>query len=302
MNIRNLTLLILIIFSRNVDAQKIQFIKENKGFLFIENNKEIFFFHRCPNDSLSNQSHCNYFHPVFDLKGNCISEDFIQNKNNHGGIFWAWQQIHINDQHYADGWNIQNFTQAIEELEFKNESNGNGILSYTSYWQNYNTPNDPFIQEKTQVCIYPKQPNYRRIDFIINLKALEQGLKLGGIDNDKGIGGFSIHLKTDENTVFTDIENNTIILTEHAIDSGRIIDITNKKQKNGVSIIIWKQNPGKTKWILYKENSLQNASWPGCTPINLSVNEPLTLKYTLIIHKGKRNAIPFKYLLKETSK
>ncbi|HOO82953.1 MAG TPA: PmoA family protein, partial [Prolixibacteraceae bacterium] len=202
----------------------------------------------------------------------------------------------------ADGWHLQNFVQEIDEVEFKNSPNGNGIFSYTSYWKSPNKPNDPFIQEQTQVNIYPRQLNYRRIDFTIQLRALEHGLQLGGADNEKGYGGFSIRLKTNDNTIFTDIDNNTITPTELAIVSDRFIDISNKKQKSGVSIIVWEQNPGTSKWILRQAKSAQNAAWPGREPIEISVTQPTVLKYTLIIHKGKRKAIPIKYLLKESSK
>lgn len=302
MKIKLFILLAIIFITANAGAQKIQFKKEEKGFWFSENEQKIFFFQRQLNDSVPSHSRCNYFHPVYDLKGHCITEDFPADHLHQRGIYWAWLQIIIDGQQIADGWHLENFVQEIDEVEFKNTPNGNGVFSYTSYWESPDKPNDPFIQEQTQVNIYPRQINYRRIDFTIQLRALEHGLKLGGANNEKGYGGFSIRLKTDDNTVFTDIDNDIIAPTELAIAGDRVIDISNKKQKSGVSIIVWEQNPGTSKWILRQAKSAQNAAWPGREPIEVSVSQPTVLKYTLIIHNGKRKAVPFKYLLNETSK
>jgi hypothetical protein len=302
MNFKYLILFTLVLFSISAGAQKIQLKKEGKGFWFTENEQKIFFFQRQLNDSVPSHSRCNYFHPVYDLNGVCITEDFPSDHLHQRGIYWAWLQIIIDGEQIADGWHLQNFVQEIDEVEFKNTMNGNGVFSYTSYWKNPEKPNDPFMQEQTQVNIYPQQINYRRIDFTIQLRALEHNLQLGGANNEKGYGGFSVRLKTDDNTVFTDIDNKQIIPTELAIASDRIMDISNKENKSGVTIIAWEQNPGETKWILRQQMSAQNAAWPGREPVEISVSQPTVLKYTLIIHKGKRKAIPLKYLLKETTK
>jgi hypothetical protein len=284
--------------SFSAGAQKLHIKKENNGYWILENNQKIFFFQRTLNDSIPSHSRNNYFHPVYDLNNNCITEDYPSDHLHHRGIFWAWHQILVNDEPICDPWDIKNFYQNITEFEFSGDVNNNGVLKYTSFWHTVDNPDDPFILEKTVVSIYPKQRHYRRIDFTISLKALENNLSIGGSDNEKGYGGFTVRMKTDENTVFTNPKNDKIKPTNLAIQAGQFVDISNSKKKSGVTIISWSQNDGKENWILRESASAQNIAWPGREPIPLSSSENTTLKYSLIIHKGKRKRVPFDKILK----
>ena len=46
----------------------------------------------------------NYFHPLYDLDGTVLTEDFPKDHIHHRGIFWAWHQVRINGKTVQDQW------------------------------------------------------------------------------------------------------------------------------------------------------------------------------------------------------
>ena len=294
---RIILLLVLFALFQSVSAQKIHLSKGDGGFWINENDQKILFFQRNINDLVPDYSRNNYFHPVYDLNGNCITEDFPADHLHHRGIFWAWHQILVDGKPVCDPWELKNFTQNIDQIEFKQNEEGNGVFSYSTFWHILDHPDDPFMREHTTVTVYPRDINYRRIDFTIELHALEYNLFMGGSDDVKGYGGFSIRMKTNKSTQFTDINNRKIIPENEAVEIGSMVDISNEEMKSGVTIISWPQNPGDVKWILRQTKSMQNCAWPGREPVEISVIQPTVLKYTLIIHKGKRKNVPIDKIL-----
>lgn len=288
-----------IVFSLNTSAQKIHLKKEAEGYWIMDNEKKVFFFQRHNNDSIPSYARNNYFHPVYDLNGNCITEDFPEDHLHHRGIFWAWREVLVDGVEICDPWEITNFSQNISQFEFYVSNEKNGVIKYSSYWHSNDKPDDPFLRENTKVTIHPVSGNHRRIDFEITFRALEKNLMIGGSDDAKGYGGFTVRMKTDENTVFTAPDKSKITPTNLAIPAGQYVDISNPKKKNGVTIISWPQNPGEEQWILRQSGSAQNCAWPGRNPVEFSITEPTILKYTVLIHHGKRNKVPIERILKE---
>lgn len=273
-----------------VSAQKIHISKEGNGFWLLENEDKIMFFQRNLNDSIPEYARNNYFHPVLDLKGQCITEDFPADHLHHRGIFWAWHQILVNGKAICDPWDIKNFDQNISQIEFSADNDGNGSFKYTSFWHTKDDPDDPFIQEKTRVTIHPRTSNYRQIDFSIMLRALENNLSIGGSTDEKGYGGFSVRLKTNEESRFTNNNGEHIIPTNLSMQAGDWIDIFNPELNGGLVIIPWSQNPGEiNEWILRQTGSAQNCKWPGRFPVPLQIEQALSLNYTLIIYNRKLN-------------
>ena len=138
--------------------------------------------------------------------------------------------------------------------------------------------------------IYPKAGNYRRIDFEISLKPLVDGLSIGGSDDEKGYSGFSVRLKLPEDVSFSS-ENGMIEPLNTAVDAGNIMKIAGSLLKEGKKggVVIWSdpRNPApNASWILRKKASMQNAAFPGRQPVAIPFDEPLILKYSLLIYQG----------------
>lgn len=294
---------ILLLFFSFSGRSQINMVIQPDGFLFMEGADSICFYQKLPKDLNGNYSRCNYIHPLYGIDGNRLTEDFPEDHLHQRGIFWAWHQILINGKLVSDGWELKNFKQEVTELEFR-LSKGTGIMSTVVNWKSplWKNGSEPYLREDIRMILYPKVGNYRRIDFEIQLKALTDRLSIGGPDDEKGYGGFSVRLKLPENVTFN-TEKGTVEPINTAVDAGNLMEISGSFLKNGGpgGMVIWNNpaNPApSTLWILRQKASMQNAVFPGRQPVSIPFDQPLTLKYTLLVYKGDLNAKQIKKAVK----
>ena len=283
--------LLLVMGTIWVNAQKIHFKRANDGFWVMEDDQKVMFFQRKENDSIPRYARNNYFHPIYDLNGKVITEDFPKDHPHQRGLFWAWHEIVLDGEKIADQWELDNFKEVIKNVEFQKGQDNQGYFSYTAIWYADEIEPVKLMQEKTFVTIYPSTKNYRRIDFEIGLRALAYNLQLGGEQNKKGYGGFSIRMITDNKTVFKSKEG-IIQPINTGLELGSYVDISNKKRNSGVTIIAWPGNPKPYNWILRQKESMQNCAWPGNVLYDIPVDRQLVLRYSIFIHNGNLDKVP----------
>jgi hypothetical protein len=149
------------------------------------------------------------------------------------------------------------------------------------------------------VCFLPKvkkkfsskKRNVRRIDFELRFLALEENLSIGGSEDEKGYGGFSVRLKLPDDIEFSGPDGE-VEPKNTAVQSDGFINISGSMGKNGrnggVVIVDHSENPGYPQpWILRSKNSMQNAAFPGRETVSVSTTKPLVLKYSLLVYSGK---------------
>ena len=163
---------------------------------------------------------------------------------------------------------------------------------------------EPFLDETTTVRVHPVEENLRKIDFAIYLTPLIDGLSLGGSEDDKGYGGFSIRTHLPKDIRFLGFKG-ALIPQQTALRAGPWVDLTasfgnQRGQLAGIAILCHPSLPGFPQpWILRSAMSMQNPSWPGSTPTNLTKGKPLTFRYRLIVHHGDLSRENLKCLHKE---
>jgi hypothetical protein len=301
--LKPITVVFLICLSFSGLAQINMLVKDG-GFLFMEGNDSICFYQRSPKDRGGEYSRCNYIHPLYGPDGMRLTEDFPADHLHHRGVFWAWHQILIKGKPVSDGWELKNFQQKVSDLEFRLEK-GIGLLITTVDWKSplWKNGSEAFLKEKTIITMHPKTGNYRRIDFEIQLKTLVDHLSLGGSDDEKGYSGFSVRLKLPPDVKFTG-ENGLVEPVNTAVEAGNTMNINgsflNGGKKGGVVILSNTQNPSpSSNWILRKAASMQNAVYPGRQPISIPFDQPLVLKYSLLVYQGEMNQKQIKKAVKE---
>ncbi len=295
-------ILLLVVLSFSSMAQ-INMVVKKDGFLFLEGKDSIFFYQKTIKNLNGTFGRLNYIHPLYGPGNSRLTEDFPADHLHHRGIFWAWHQILIDGAKVSDGWELKNFEQKITNFEFRLHK-GLGLMSTTVEWKSplWENGQEAFIKEETQIQIHPKTGNYRRIDFEITLKALTDHIKIGGSDDEKGYGGFSLRLKLPEKVTFSG-ENGRVEPQNTAVDAGNILKIAGQFLKDGKmgGIVIFSnpQNPAPaTNWILRKSASMQNAAYPGRQTVSIPFDKPLTLKYSLLVFQGDLNTKQIKKALK----
>lgn len=236
----------------------------------------------------------NYIHPLYNLDGTILTEDFPEDHPHHRGIFWAWHQIFIGTKPLGDSWDCRDIYWNIIDTNVYRDGEILILISTThwesKHWLTKEGTKKPFLLENTTIRIHPKEHNYRMINFEISLLALEENLSIGGSDDEKGYGGFSARMKLPKNVQF--FSSNGIVSPKiNAVQGGNWMKISGSsngiKNDSGMVIISHQSSPGsKQNWILRDKESMQNCVYPGRKPVPVSTTDPTILKYSLLIYEG----------------
>lgn len=159
------------------------------------------------------------------------------------------------------------------------------------------------VREQTSIRVYRSTSHSRIIDFDIRLFALQDSLKIGGSDDEKGYGGFCLRLKLPEDISFVSAGTEVTPL-ETAVHAGPWMDFIGSfdgkdSSKTGIAVFPNDSNPAPLQeWILRKKGSMQNIPYPGRTPVALSKNG-LRLRYRVVIHDPNIERIDLENLYQE---
>lgn len=271
--------------------------KADGGILIVDGQNNVLQFQTEPKSKDGKFERCNYIHPLWGLDGQVLTEDFPADHPHHRGVFWAWHQVWIGDKQIGDPWEVMNFEQDVVELEFLKQSNGSVQIKTEVDWKSDKWKKAgkkvPYLREHAIITVYETLGNYRKIDFEIRLLALEEGLKIGGSEDEKGYSGFSVRMGLPKDIQFFGPKGE-VKPERTAVQSNGYVNITGgigvNKSKGGVVIVDNTENPKYPQtWILRAKNSMQNAAWPGHEAVGVSTVEPLVLKYSLLVYVGKMN-------------
>ncbi len=257
------------------------------GVTITDSEKPVLFYRTKPANPAVEPGRLNYIHPLYAPDGTILTEDGPADHPHQRGVFWSWHQVRLGGQPAADGWFMKGLTFFVSRTNFDGESRGAGVLTLQVDWIVNSQPELVFVaREVTKVRIQPLKDGARRIDFDTTITPLVDGLSLGGSDDPKGYGGFSMRLVASDKLVFG--------------SAGKAVTPSVTPVTAGSSMGFgWPTQPGLSKWtvgmackvngrpislwILRREASMQNCVWPGRAPVALPKGKPLRLQSTLII-------------------
>jgi len=291
----NKFMLLLLIALVGCSSQSVfNFTKNDEGIELLENGKPVFFYQQKTKLNKLKHPANNYIHPLYCLNGDALTEAFPKDHPHHRGIFWAWTQVYSDTVNIANSWALENFTNKISDVEY-NITDSTAVLKTTVFWESPLYKNStPFVKEKATITTYKSNSNSRIIDFEISLLALAPKISIGGSNNEKGYGGFSLRLHKNKNLIFTS-EKGIVKPKKLQIKAGGWMDFSadfgKKNEICGVTLLCDSNNPNYPQpWILRQEKSMQNVVFPGRDRVLLSTEKSLVLKYRLVVHKdGVKN-------------
>lgn len=285
-------------------AQAFQIDSHPEGVAVLERGDSVLFFQSALKGHPETGSHprAQYIHPLYDLDGKVLTEDFPADHLHQRGIFWAWHEILIKGSKIADGWDCTDISWHVAETLIHDEQSGE-LAEFTikTYWKSPNWTDKqgaqlPFVEEKATIRVYPRTATYRVIDIDISLLALAEGLQIAGSQDEKGYGGFGPRIKLPEQLVFTS-STGKVEPQNLQVQAGPWMDISGPMGKvgkeTGLTIMCHPRNPKPyTNWILRRAKSMQNAVYPGKEAVSVSTSTPLKLTYRLLLHEGSADNIP----------
>ncbi len=271
-----------------------------EGYLVREGSDDVLFYQRAPKAKNGQYERSNYIHPLYGMDGTVLTEDFPSDHLHQRGIYWAWHQIYVGDRRVGDSWIMEDISWDIEDVQVRDFDSGSVGLQISSYWISPNWTDasgnqEPFVEETALIEIHRARAGMRMIDFEIQLRALEDSVLIGGSDNPKGYGGFSVRMRLPRGMEFTSREGPVTPQTT-ALDRGPWMDISGPLQENGgtsgIAILSHPSNRNHPQpWILREEASMQNPVFPGRELFPLPTEKPLTLRYRVVVHHGGADQI-----------
>ena len=158
--------------------------KDPQGYWFNEGDTKVLFYQAERKTLPDGQAaRSNYFHPLYDLDGNVLTEDFPKDHIHHRGIFWAWHQVRINGKSVQDQWmNSDSFWQ-VRDARTDSDSRS-ASLELRVAWESplftdAQGRRRPFVEERSVTRVHRAEGAIRKIDFHQQLTALVDGVEIG---------------------------------------------------------------------------------------------------------------------------
>lgn len=296
MMIRSLLIIILLSSSGIITAQGLSLQSDQEGVTIYEGKDTVLYYQLATKSQNGQYPRANYIHPLYNLDGTIITEDFPADHLHHRGIFWAWHQVLINGAPIMDTWDCKNIAW-VNKLIDHQQSQQDGTQSFTikSEWKTLDTTDrsyaKPILSETSVISVHPRINETRVIDISISLLAMVDGLSIGGSDDAKGYGGFSARIKMPGDLAFFSGGKNIQPITNQ-VQAARWMrfhgSFDQDNSQSGLVIIQDRNNPEPGNlWILRATGSMQNAVFPGRQPFHLSQSQPTNLKYRIVLYKGQ---------------
>jgi hypothetical protein len=292
----------------SLEKQKSPFsiIESDQGIQLTESGKPVFVYQKTPR-SLTGKYICNnYIHPLFNLNGDILTEEFPADHPYHRGIFWAWHQLYKDDKRLGDGWTNDSISQDVANISSE-KGNDRVQFKLNVLWRSTVTgEGKPFIDERTTITVHKLEADIRKIDFEITLNALVNGLQIGGSADQKGYGGFCVRMKLPDSLIFTS-DKGPVTPQDLQVKAGPWMDFSGKfgagTEVSGIIILCHPSMPDyPEQWILRQKRSMQNIVFPGQKRINLPMDKSMVLRYRIIIHNGNAKSLNIPELQKEYAK
>jgi len=227
-----------------------------------------------------------YIHPLYDLDGQPLTDDFPRDHRHHRGVFWTWPRVK------ARGKSVQTWHPCTPPLRqhfvqwLKREAGGQAAtLSVQNEWK---LADERVALETVTLVAHQADEVGRALDVTLTFEAVGGPLELLGADQ-KGYGGLCLRgapdlkgsaLTTDAGPLKQDSVNAPF----------KWADMSSARR--GVALFVPPDHPDyPPTWLVRSSyGGILNVSWPGLKPYTLEPGAPLTLRYRLYVHRGNTQA------------
>lgn len=252
-----------------------------------EAGKTVLVYRTKPLDPAAEPGRANYVSVLYAPDGTALTEDRPGDHPHQRGVWWAWMKVQTGGKTVADGWYMKGLSYFVREKRFLGDAQGGGSLTVDLDWMVNSGPELVYAAtETTKVTVRPLRAGARRVEFDTTIVSRVDALGLGGSEDDRGFGGFSIRLADPEHLTFSS-GGKTIIPTGGAINAGASMGFAWTGGEISpawtVGLACKANGQAVTRWMLYNDRSMQNCVFPGRAPLVLRKGEALRLQETVVI-------------------
>jgi hypothetical protein len=234
------------------------------------------------------RSRSNYFHPLYGLDGEVLTDDFPQDHDYHRGLYWAWSHIRVGDEEY-DSWSLRGIRYEFQRWLAKEAGSGGVRLGLENGW----FVGDKLIMRETVwVNVQPRSASSRAIDLELTWTPTDRPLGLSGAEG-KSYGGLALRFGPRSKTMITvpggrtsgDLVVTNLPWADLSGDLKRGSD-----DLGGIAVFVHPGHPDYPPNWMTRHYGLLAVGWPGVTSKTLAAGEPVTCRYRIWIHRGTPDA------------
>ena len=228
----------------------------------------------------------DYIHPLYGLEGEMLTRDWPEGGHpHHRGIFWAWPEVDFGSEQ-GDIYALQRvFARPTDGVQLTSGPVFAQIVAENLWmWED----SLPIVREHSVIRVYRATPESRVIDLTLKFTALKDSITIATRRTDS-YGGLNLRMQTpDEQDIsyHTD-EAGSEPLRAWSDFNGHFYGA---KSKTGLMVLQHSKNPDYPgKWVEYPDLAWVQPTFPTPnTRYSLSKEEPLILRYRLIVYKGDK--------------
>ncbi|NLN93490.1 MAG: hypothetical protein GX130_09325 [Candidatus Hydrogenedens sp.] len=272
------------------------FEDDGSSLILRENDKAVWEFHYAlvqpPFPVPAHYERACYFHPLYGLDGEIMTQDFPIDHFHHRGLFWAWPDS-LAGEKKIDVWILKNARQRNLSRVEKEDDAERAVLSLVNHWAFDENPDQGIMKEEVEVIVYPAEDSHRAMDFTLTFTNVSDGtitLRGSGTDN-KGYGGFCFRPDAlRKNFIFTAatgrIEEDALALESPWVDISFPV-VKGETALSGLAVFQHPDLPGfpHAGWIL-RHYGFLGQSWPHTQDHLMNPGDSFTLKYRVVLHRG----------------
>jgi hypothetical protein len=238
-----------------------------------------------PANRIYARARSDYIHPLYGLNGEVLTVDWPVDHPHHRGIYWAWPEVDYGTNR-GDLHALQKvFARPTGKVRLQNGPVFAEVEAENLWqWED----REPIVREQVIIRTYRATAQGRVVDLAFRFVALKDGITLARRGTDK-YGGLSLRMATPASqaiSVHTDLSN--------AVPRRAWSDVSGvfggDHAASGLTVLQHQQNPYYPgDWEQHPELSWCQPTFPAAgTRYVLRRDQPLVLRYRLIIHSGTR--------------
>ncbi len=225
----------------------------------------------------------SYFHPIYGLDGEVLTDDFPADHLHHHGLFWGWPHVKIGDREF-DLWKMKGIRIDFQRWLAKDATANGAQLGIENGWF---VGDEKVLKEEVWLNVHPATTTGRSIDVSLKWTPLDEPITLGGAEG-KSYGGLTLRFAPRKETTITTPRGRTS--EDLLISKLPWADLSAKFMGNadpsGIAILVDPRNPDFPPEWMTREYGVLAIGWPGVTPITLPIGKTVNCNYRLWVHRG----------------
>ncbi|MBI5385771.1 MAG: PmoA family protein [Verrucomicrobia bacterium] len=228
----------------------------------------------------------DYIMPLFGLNGELVTDDYPKDHPHHRGLGWSWPVTRWGLE-VRDIWAVSGVWARPQQIRRLETGPVFALLEADSVWKWGDT--QPIVHERVLLRAFRRAGDSRFIDVEVQLRALADGVAIGGRPHG-GYGGFGVRAQpADRRAITLHTDPPEASPRRSWLDYSGVFKGANTP--SGLAIFEHTGNLFYPNQLLqYPELNYVMPAFPGEREVPLSREKPLVLKHRLWIHTGMADA------------